>query len=49
MTTAAQPIRSLADIQSIEKTPLAQCDLPASTYEFIKLSNLTSKPAKSSR
>lgn len=35
MTTAAYPIRSLADIQRIEQTPLTERDLPNSTYELI--------------
>ncbi len=38
MTTTAQEIGSLADIQAIEQTPLAQCNLPNSTYELIKRS-----------
>lgn len=35
MTNTVQAIRSLADIQAIEQTPLAQRDLPSSTYELI--------------
>ncbi|WP_205342434.1 acyl-CoA synthetase [Denitrificimonas caeni] len=35
MTITAKEIRSLADIQTIERTPLAQRDLPKSTYELI--------------
>jgi fatty-acyl-CoA synthase len=36
--TAAPVIRSLADIELIEQTPLAARDLPASTYELIQRS-----------
>ncbi|UUY08583.1 acyl-CoA synthetase [Pseudomonas sp. J452] len=36
--TAAPIIRSLADIELIEQTPLAARDLPASTYELIQRS-----------
>lgn len=35
MMTAAHHIHSLADIEKIEQTPLAQRDLPNSTYELI--------------
>lgn len=38
MTTTAHEIRSLADIQSIEQIPLAQRDLPSSTYQLIQRS-----------
>lgn len=35
MSRLAEEIRSLADIEAIEQTPLAQRDLPHSTYELI--------------
>lgn len=35
MTITAEEIRSLVDIQTIERTALAQRDLPKSTYELI--------------
>jgi len=35
MSTTAHTIRSLADIEMIEQTPLTERDLPSSTYELI--------------
>ena len=35
MSTLAHTIRSLADIQLLEQTPLTERDLPISTYELI--------------
>ena len=35
MTETLSKIRCLADIQAIEATPLAERDLPNSTYELI--------------
>ncbi len=45
MTTTTQEIRSLADIQTIEQTPLAQRELPNSTYQLIGRSALRAPDA----